>query len=356
MGKLRILYLGDAGPHATSEHRCRALERIGCDVEHLPTSAFVRTSNRVANKIHYLTGHRARQNYCLAYLRDHVKNQQWDVIWVDAGWWCGPRVARFLRQACQRLVLVNLDDPTGPREPFHWQSLRRAVSTFHLCVTVRRETESELRQLHAEKVLRIWRGYDEVAHAPALANSVSPGTLQSEVAFIGTRMEDRHEFLIELVKRNVPLSIWGNGWKDGPGWGAIKQAWRGPGIVGPEYVAAIQRADICLGLLSKGNRDQHTQRSAEIPFAGGLFCAQRTSEHLQMYQEGKEAVFWDNVDECAETCHRLLNDDRLRGEIRAAGAKAVRALGIGNETNCQKILEAATSTETAPASTRLLSR
>jgi hypothetical protein len=181
-------------------------------------------------------------------------------------------------------------------------------------------------------------GYDEIAHSPDLAASVPASHFRSQVAFIGTRMEHRPEFLINLVKRGVPLSIWGNGWKNGPGWRILKDYWRGPGLLGAEYVAAVQRADICLGLLSKGNRDLHTTRSSEIPFAGGLLCAERTSEHLEMYKEGEQAVFWSDAEECAEVCLQLLNDRQRRDEIRRQGLKRVRELGVGNEDTCRAIL------------------
>jgi hypothetical protein len=151
-------------------------------------------------------------------------------------------------------------------------------------------------------------------------------------------MERRHEFMINLVNRGVPLSIWGNGWKNGPGWSKLKDYWRGPGLLGAEYAAAVQRADICLGLLSKGNRDLHTTRSSEIPFAGGLLCAERTSEHLEMYKEGEQAVFWRDEEECADVCLKLLSDRRKCAEIRRQGADRVRQLGVGNEDTCRAIL------------------
>jgi hypothetical protein len=262
------------------------------------------------------------------------------VAWVDSGWWCGARVAAFLKSVADRLVLLNLDDPTGPREPHHWRSLVRAAAMFDLCALVRSESKREFEQLGSPNVLQIWRGYDEIAQAPEQADVVPAGQLESEVAFIGTRMEDRHKFLLELIDRRVPLSIWGGNWQRGPGWSKLRPYWRGPALINAEYVAGIRRAKVCLGLLSRLNRDLHTTRSAEIPYAGGLLCAQRTAEHLAMYDDGREAVFWDDAEECAEACHRLLGDAALRERIRAAGAAKVRRLGIGNEQLVTNVLDA----------------
>jgi spore maturation protein CgeB len=109
-------------------------------------------------------------------------------------------------------------------------------------------------------------------------------------------------------------------------------------LTGRDYVAALQGSKVCLGLLSKGNRDLHTTRSLEVTFAGGVLCAERTSEHLEMYKEGVDAVFWSDAKECAEKCRELLTDNVKREMIRIAGMKRVRELKAGNENVCQAIL------------------
>ena len=106
------------------------------------------------------------------------------------------------------------------------------------------------------------------------------------------------------------------------------------------YVAAIRGAKVCLGLLSKGNRDLHTTRSMEIPYAGGVLCAERTTEHLALYREDEEAVFWTTAEECAEKCLGLLGDDQSRERIRLAGMARVRNNKVGNEDICRQILQA----------------
>ena len=186
----------------------------------------------------------------------------------------------------------------------------------------------------------VYRSYDEVEHHPFQSIDEIPKEFRSEVAFIGTwmRNEKRDEFLMKLIDEGIPVSIWGNGWEKSPLFSKLRPHLRGPALSGRDYVAAMQGAKICLGLLSKGNRDLHTQRTLETPYAGGLFCAERTSEHQQLYNEGIEAVFWSDAVECARVCKQLLNDDVLREKIRLAGMKRVRAIKAGNEDVCNTIL------------------
>ena len=336
-----ILYLGDAEEGSTSLHRAEALRRLGHQATIVPLGDFCPPLSRWAGKADYLTGHRWRQGAIVERLKNRIGAARRDVVWIDSGWWCGPSTAKFLRGIADKLVLLNLDDPTGPREPRHWASLRRAAPLFDAAALVRPETVEEFRQLGAKNAIRIWRGYDEVAHAPEQADRVPEQEMKSEVVFVGTGFEDRPQFMAELIERGVPLSIWGSSWKRDRHWSRIEPHWRGPSAMGPRYVAATRRAKVCLGLLSRLNRDLHTTRSGEIPYMGGLFCAPRTSEHLAMFEDGKEAVFWDDVDDCAEICRRLLTDTELRERIRQAGSEKVRRLGIGNETVCQQILQQA---------------
>jgi spore maturation protein CgeB len=110
-------------------------------------------------------------------------------------------------------------------------------------------------------------------------------------------------------------------------------------LQGEDYTKALQCAEICLGLLSKGNRDLHTQRSIEIPYAGGLFCAERTKEHRYLYEEGEEAVFWDDADECADRCFELLGDEDRRKAIADEGHRRCIENGHFNEDVMEKIIE-----------------
>ncbi len=147
--------------------------------------------------------------------------------------------------------------------------------------------------------------------------------------------------MARLLELDMPLKIYGDRWQKAREWSAIRQVWAGPGLVGSDYVKAIQGARICLGLLSKGNRDEHTSRSVEIPYIGGLLCAERTGEHLNMYDEEREAVFWNTPEECAAKCQRLLRDESWRVQIAQAGQARCKKNGFLNERVVADILRTA---------------
>jgi hypothetical protein len=163
-----------------------------------------------------------------------------------------------------------------------------------------------------------------------------------QVLFVGTcfRGEHRDTFLAALLDRGVPLNLFGNQWERSPNWAKLKRAWSGPGTTSDEqYRSVIQGAAICLCLLSSGNRDLHTTRSLEIPSMGALLCAPRTADHQELYEDGEEAVFWDNADECAEACFRLLKNPREREQIASAGLRRALKNNLYNEPFAATVLK-----------------
>jgi spore maturation protein CgeB len=342
---MNIIYIGDDNNFTTSFHRATALGRLGntVTIQNPYEICKEQLQNYVLGKIHFRTGYfllqKKIENWLLRILSSQPKP---DLIWVNGGELIGKKCVQVLKQSGRPVILYNNDDPTGGRDGNRFNSLLNALAYYDLCVVMRNTNVSEFEALGSKHVIRMMMSYDEEAHKPYNNTIDIPIQFRSEVAFIGTwmRHEKRDEFLLQLIQQGIPISIWGSRWNKSPLWPLLKFHYRGEALKGRDYVAAIQGAKICLGLLSKGNRDTHTTRSLEVPYAGGLLCAERTSEHSKMYQEGVEAVFWSDVTECADRCKELLANDELRERIRLAGMRKVRELGAGNEDVCQKILQA----------------
>ena len=342
-----ILYLGDSHPSSTSAHRAKALERLGhtVNVYDLGKVLAQNRSYKYLEPLHYRTGYRFLQPQVTKLIKQLVDStESVDVVWVNSGELIGPQSLEILKKLGGPLVLYNNDDPTGGRDGHRFDTLLKSLSYYDLCAVMREVNVAEFQAKGAKHVIHVRMSYDEIVHQPFAHSSEIPAEYKSEVVFIGTwmRYEKRDEFLLELLKQGIPLSIWGSRWAKSPHWASLQAVHRGDALSGRNYVAAMQGAKICLGLLSKGNRDQHTQRSQEVPFAGGLLCAERTAEHQQMYQEGVEAAFWSDAAECAQVCKQLLQDDTLRERMRLAGMQRVRAMHAGNEDVCRRILQTLT--------------
>ena len=338
---MTILYLGNSDHPSTSFHRAKALERLGHNVIlEDPYQAVIHSG--LEEKIHFRTGYFLLQAQIKRWLKKRIAAlvAKPDLIWINAGEIFGSGAMKYLKTLNIPIVLYNNDDPTGGRDGRRFAMLMKSLPCYDLCVVMRDINVQEYKDHGAKKVLRVTMSYDEVVHKPIADIADIQPEYRSDVAFIGTwmRHENRDEFLLKLINKGIPVSIWGDRWSKSPLWAQLEPHYRGGALGGENYVSAIQGSKICLGMLSKGNRDEHTQRSFEIPYIGSLFCAERTGEHQAMYEEGTDAVFWDDADECAQICADLLQNDVKRERIRQNGMKRVRDNKVGNEDICRKIL------------------
>ena len=78
------------------------------------------------------------------------------------------------------------------------------------------------------------------------------------------------------------------------------------------------------------------------------FCAEHTSEHLALYEEGREPVFWNDTAECAGQCMALLADVPRRKVIAEAGHAHALRNGHYNQQVIARILDAAIRQGTRP--------
>lgn len=352
---MNILYVGDDSPASTSRHRADALRRLGHTVEHVnPFADLSRHVQGWRGILHYRTGYRLLGPQVRQWLEQQkarltqAGKTPFDLCWVDGGELLGADVIDGLHALASKVVLFNHDDPTGGRDGARFNTFRAALPKYDLCVVVRPFNVDEFRALGARDVMRVFMTYDEVRHASPPQDGSIPAEFDNDVVFIGRNMngEGRDLLLLALVQQGLKPAIWGDNWQRSAVWNELKPYWKGGSIAGSDYVNAMKHARICLGMLSKGNRDQHTTRTMEIPYAGGLLCAERTDEHQALYAEDVEAVFWATPEECAAKCKALLADPQRIAAIKRAGHARVIHNQVGNEDVCRAVLSRLAHTQT----------
>jgi spore maturation protein CgeB len=333
--QLKILYLGTGW----SWKRANAFKRLGHEVRFIdPLNLF--PLKKFVGKLIYFKGGVFLEPFLKRKITSLIRHQKFDLIFIEGGELIGPSFLQNLRKFSELIVHYTTDDPFGTRDKYRWHLHLKAVPYYDLISVVREVNVSEAYAHGAKKVLRVFMSVDELDGPRVLTPEDSP-RFPYEVLFVGTWMPERGPFLAQLLEAGIPLSLYGNSWQKAPEWGILKSAWQGNAIYGDAYIKAIQLAKISLGLLSKGNRDLHTIRTFEIPYCGGLLCAERTSEHLNLYQEDVEAVYWSDVAECIDKCEKLLKNEKMRGEIAKNGRSRCLRNGIFNENILKHILEAA---------------
>lgn len=336
-----ILYLGDCKSSSTSRHRAEALRRLGCSVSLIDPVSLIGPRPRWLAFVDYRTGFRLVQSQLLRALKTDasIATLTPDIIWINGGERIGALALRWLQERFRcPVVLYNNDDPTGWRDRACFATLRSALPLYSLAVFCRAETALEALALGACRVMRVWMAYDELQHRDQIGDG--DDCLTSIVSFVGTHMpgEARDQFLVALAESGIPVSIAGGHWRKSRLYHRFKHYHVGWAITGQHYALALRQSAISLGLLSHLNRDLVTQRSFETASCLGLLCAEKTSEHQLLYEDGQEAVFWDSVAECIDKCNDLLADRHKNHAIRIAGFLQVLRAGCGNEDICHQIL------------------
>ncbi len=334
---LTIIYLGPIS--GTCLDRANALRRLGHAVEHLDLRQFLPKTAWV-DRITWRMGGNLIAPWLMRNLSEKLNGKQFDLCYVDGGEWVTPKVISLLNLYAKKVINYNIDDPLGARDGARFKAYQQSLPYYDLNVVVRQENIAEAEVLKVKKIMRVYRSADEVSHASRELTEKDHQTWDSAVLFLGTWFPERGPFLLALAQLGVPLTIRGPNWHKAPEWPQLKKFWKGGAIEGDDYAKAIQCAKVNLGLLSKENRDLHTTRSLEIPALGGLLCAERTSEHIAMYNEGQEAVFWNDAEECAEMCRFALSDENRRQAIAQSGHLRVKKNGHYNEAILTTILNA----------------
>lgn len=338
MKPLRVLYVGPIS--GTCLDRAHAMRRLGHTVEHIDLRAWLPSTVWV-DRITWRLGGHLFGPWLAGQIKARYAGQRFDMVYVDNGEHVSPSVVKAFKGISPVVVNYNIDDPTGGRDMQRFAAYRRALPHYDLVAVVREDNLPECRALGARRAIRVWRSADEVNHAPRPMAAADQLQWGCDVLFLGTWMPERGPFLLALVQQGVPLTIRGSHWQKAPEWPQLQAHWKGGSVAGDDYARAIQGARINLGLVSKGNRDQHTTRSLEIPALGALFCAERTPEHLAMYTEGSEAEFWADAKECADKCKALLANEPRRQAMAQAGRRRFLANQHGNQDIVAQVMKAA---------------
>jgi len=343
---MRILYLGSSS--GTSGHRAAAMARLGHEVTLLdPYQAL--PAGRVVSPLlaqwNRYTGGLGLVELARRWVLRQIDGAHFDLAWVDHGAMVGASLVRELKARIPCVLCYCIDDPFGGRDATLWRGFLGALPFYDLLVVVRTPNIEEAYAHGARKVMRVFMSADEVAHRPRALPASDYEQWRSDVLFVGTAFPERGPFLADLVRLGVPLTLYGNRYDRLPEWRILKPYWRAADASTTDsYANAISAAKVCLGLLSRGNRDLHTTRSMEIPSLGRVLCAERTPEHSALYDEDVEAVFWSNAQECAAQCFDLLGDESRRQAIAEAGRARFLKSPWRNDQVVQDILTTVTGT------------
>lgn len=339
----RILYVGtlDAHNHGTCAQRCSALEDLGHMCHRIDVSAALKSkgvqrlyraaSRRLTGYIGVRLGNRE--------IIDALGREPFDVLWVDRGInITAETLARVRSDFPQvRRVGYSPDDMMNPHNLT--REFREALPEYEIFFTTKSYNVAELTELGCPRVEFVDNAYHPAIHKPHELTPAERVALGGPIGFIGACESERARSLDVLARNDIPVKVYCEGWdawvaqNDSP----IRVA--GGSQHGDAFARVICAFDINLCFLRKVNRDLQTTRSIEVPACGSFLLAERTDEHLRLFEEGREAEFFSSDDELLEKVRYYLDHPEERARIAAAGRQRCLTGGYSNQDRLRRMLE-----------------
>jgi hypothetical protein len=266
-----------------------------------------------------------------------TREVKFDIAWVDKGLTIKKNTLEGLRRLCPNIFIVSYspDDMMNPSNQS--RDYLSCLPVYNLHVTTKSYNVKELKNLGANNLLMVDNSFSPSVHRPIAISSDDRRRLGGAVGFIGSWEGDRERSLNFLANRGIPVRIWG-AWKK-------KRKYHenllveGRSVWGEEYACCISSFDINLCFLRKVNRDLQTSRSIEIPACGGFMLAERTDEHLRLFEEGKEAEFFSSNEELLDKILYYFAHENKRKSIASKGRMRCLNSGYSNLERLSHILE-----------------
>lgn len=331
-----ILYVGSLREGDNGPDRAAVFETAGYSIVHADRFPYIMSGTRLERSMAARLNIGRSVNKFNQMLLKLAKNVNFDSVFVDKGVWLWADTLRELKNAARCGIAIHYT----PDSQFLENKSRHfcdCLPEYDLCVTTK---PFELEHYHkggARQVVLIQQGYGKRLK-PVPKQEIAT-QFRSEVAFIG-HCQPAYARLLANLSKSVPLAIWGPNWigySKHNKW--AKECVRGPGLYGSSYAQALSGTKIGIGLLSKRIPETTTTRTFEIPACGTMLLAERTADHQALYDEDREAVFFDSTEELCDKAQYYLHNDASRKKIAAAGYRRSISDGYRVDQQFGAILE-----------------
>jgi len=339
---MKVLSVGSMkGISNTCLHRNMALKKIADEVDVVNTAWPLSLWYRITYHI-FLLGipiripDEANANQMILKL---VENNQYDVVWIDKGITITPETLQHIKKKNPSTTIVSYSPDNMALRHNQSQQYLDCVPLYDYIITTKSYILDDMKRLGAQNVIFVNNAYEKTFHKYYDLTDSDKERLKANVAFVGSFEKDRCESIIYLVNHGIRVTLWGSGrhWKKYKNYSDNLILHEG-GLYSEDYGKSFQASKISLCFLKKMNKDLQTTRTMEIPACGGFMLAERTDEHMQLFEEDKEAVFFSSNEELLEKCRYYLEHDEERKAIAKAGHRRCIESDYSNEGMIMKVL------------------
>ncbi len=277
-------------------------------------------------------------------IKECVLKKKYDILWIDKGVTINRETLFFVKQNSPKTKIVSYSPDNMVLR--HNQSLNylQSVPLYDYVFTNKSYILKDMKKLGVKNIQFIHNMFEDSFHYPRELTLDEKEKLGSDVGFIGAWEEERCNSILHLAKNGIKVKVLGDG-----KWKGYRQASSNltiqSGVFSDDYSKALSAFKISLCFLRKMNFDQQTTRTMEIPACGGFMMAERTREHLDLFQEGKEAAYFSDNEELLKLCRYYLVHEEERKNIAKSGLQRCQSSGYSNEQTIKKMLQTVINNE-----------
>lgn len=340
---MKIIFVGDLSSYARSRQRFQVMQDLGYLIKgissvpldnDLDINSKPKLWHRILNKLGYpvdLVG--LNQKLILALVDFSA-----DLLWIEKANTISPAIYKKIRIDFPNLKIVYYSEDDIYIRNNRSSYLKNALRLFDVVFTTKPRNLSELPKWGIKKTCLVYQAYDRDFHRPISVSEKEKECWGFDVSFIGTFEGDRAEKMLFLAQQGIKVRVWGSNW----------QSWQNKhpnllveatAVYNEDFIKVINSTRINLNFLRKLNRDRHTSRSLEIPACQGFMLAERTDEHLQLFEEGKESEFFESPDELLKKIKYYLTHEDERQHIAKSGRERCLNSGYDHHSRIKFMLE-----------------
>ena len=343
---MKILYLGEIGPGQTALCGCARSRGLAIPCVGVHTAEPWKRAAWATRQLQRRTHRGSVVDEINATILRAAREFKPDLVWADKQEYLRAETIHDLRKIGARTVHFTPD----PYFSLDWKRTRlmdEAMGSFDVLVYCKSYERPQYESL-GKPLVYMPLGYCDEVHRPLPSDD---SRWKCAVGFLGGWEPRRERFLHAVTVAGIDLKIWGGYWeflRDGK-WTLRRQiilrqlagkekfrfhqdehlsrAHQGGEVYGDDYARALTGSEIGLGFLRKVCPDQHTTRTFEIPACGSMLLADRTEEHQEFFEEGKEAEFFDSPEELIEKLSFYSRNGSARKRVADGGYKRCKESG-----------------------------